>query len=130
MTTKTREEEALRLIHFLRDTDREDDEVAHDEAEVLLGTDPLTYNFTQDEAVDFINSSRDSSWDIPSALIFICDHHIVNPGSSSSWPDDFPMHRSSLWPENDRIWDLIDQHFKDIHFLDLSDPRINWDFDT
>jgi hypothetical protein len=71
--------------------------------------------------IAYLHLCRDYSWDIASALSHHCDNPIdidimYNPNGTDYRPQD----------EEDR---LVINHFKD-HDLDLTDPNINWDFDT
>lgn len=124
----TKEELLIDRLHQLRDTDYEDEEamklaeVGLEEAFEAVGANP---SLTQDQAVDFLNSTRESSWDIPSALGSLCSHPYPDI-------DDFPMHRDTqaYWPNTFQPWPNIDLHFKEVHHIDLSDFRINWSFDT
>jgi hypothetical protein len=88
----------------------------------------------QEDFIRYMDLCRNYSWDIPSALP--CDH-LDDIGI-----DDFPMHHRN-WADpqqypnlasyvlaDNHAWDIIDLHFKDIHGLDLTDPAINWNFDT
>lgn len=85
---------------------------------------------TQDQFIHFMDLALNDSWDIPSALGTICHHTVFDPKDFPNF-DIFPMHREpqSYWDDLNP-WPLIDLHFKDIHGLDLADPRINWHFDT
>jgi hypothetical protein len=82
----------------------------------------------QDRLVKYLNWARNRAWDIPSALMVICSTPPPQDGLDPYL--GFPMHRSSYWPEADPFWKVLDDHFRQVHSLDLSDPRIDWNFDT
>lgn len=91
---------------------------------------------TQDEAVQLLEAARNASWDIPSILGTICQHQTLTiyndfPMHHRNWadPNDYPNLRDYVEADNG-AWDLIDQHFKEVHHIDLTDERINWSFDT
>lgn len=82
-------------------------------------------NITQDQLIDFLETARQASWDIPSAFMALCDH--------PSLDKEVPMHRdTSSYPSMVlfNTWPFIDRHFLTVHGLDLTDHRINWSFDT
>lgn len=92
----------------------------------------------QNDFVYYLDLCRSHAWDIPSAMP--CDH------LDDLQIDDFPMHHyteadlpeySRDWPSllphvegAIEIWKRLNDHFKLIHGLDLTDDRINWNFDT
>lgn len=78
-------------------------------------------NPTQEQFVWLMNTLREGSWDIPSALFIICQDF-----------DDlyFPMHRPAMTEAEEEDWTKLDPHFQQMHLLDLNDPKINWEFDT
>lgn len=78
---------------------------------------------TQEDIELFLQLTQDAAWDIPSALGSVCQHDLPETNRG-----DFFMHRDDLRPEND--WAPIDKHFMEVHGLDLTSDRINWNFDT
>jgi hypothetical protein len=82
----------------------------------------IKYDGNQPLFEQLMDWARNDSWDIPSALMVICDHSIAETNDG-----DFFMHRSQYW---DNDWSAIDEHFKTVHDLDLASPSINWSFDT
>jgi hypothetical protein len=107
-----------------------EDEVALQELEDRLPG--LPDNISQDTAVAFLDIALNSSWDIPSALSAICQHNISG-FDQTAFPGfgEFPMHREPQPYWNGlNPWPIIDQHFKEVHHIDLDDERINWGFDT
>lgn len=147
MTTETKAEvEAIFNLANLSPTDKlfsllkwqggrygDTDEEEHlmDVAEDWTSTYARQANFSQAQFVIFLNLCRNASWDIPSALLLICDHTPLFSDKDFPRFDLFPMHREpqSYW-DNLNPWPIIDSHFKDIHNLDLTDSHINWNFDT
>lgn len=96
----------------------------------------------QNQFVRYMDLVREMSWDIPSALMAVCSH-----GSDDSDEVPFFMHRPAwrihaeggrgpdgLFPieyeQDNNFWEVTDQHFGEVHGLDLKDSRINWKFDT
>lgn len=88
--------------------------------------------FSQDDLVRFLDVARRSSWDIPSALMFVCGHL---DGDEYFW-----MHRPHLrkgadpydeskWDDLSK-WEPADKHFLEVHGWNLKDERIDWSFDT
>lgn len=78
----------------------------------------------QDDFVLYLDLTRRLSWDIPSAIFCahldreVPMHHRTEPGE---YPATNPLFYS---------WQELEAHFKEVHGLDLTDPRINWSFDT
>lgn len=135
----TTAQKTIRLIKVQADDDYSPaSEHLQDLAEDWIGTySELTTSWTQDEAVELLNNGRDNSWDIPSTLPLLCNHSLMidytDPrfqGRQFDLLQDPPMHRSDLWPDNNNNWAIIDHHFKEEHHIDLTDHRINWNFDT
>lgn len=86
----------------------------------------LPYPTTQDEMILYLEITKEDAWDISSALSHPCPTHpngffstdiMYNPNGDEYRTTD----------EEDRI--VID-HFRDIHAIDLTDPKINWSFST
>jgi len=104
---------------------------AWDEVETLFdegygtGGDGVFPRFTQDELVEFLEITREQSWDIPSAMMHLCDQDYSDDAGY-----EFPMHRNGLWPIEEAAWPKIAVHFKEVHGLDIDDLMINWSFDT
>lgn len=85
---------------------------------------------TPEDLEDFLDFARGQAWDIPSALLCLCEHDFLD-GKKYPGFAEFPMHREpqSYW-NNLNPWPEIDQHFKEVHDLDLTSDIINWNFDT
>jgi len=133
----TNAQKTIRLITIREDEDYSPaSEHRRDIAEDWVGTySELTTTWTQDEAVELLNAGNDNAWDIQSTLPLLCSHSIFRP--YRDFPkrqfdllQEPPMHRSTLWPENDSDWAIIDHHFMEVHHIDLTDIRIDWHFDT
>jgi len=93
--------------------------------EFLVNYDTSALDNDQDNLVLYMELARLLSWDIPSTMP--CDH----------FDREIPMHRdTSRYYRGAKAdlqfidWPVIDDHFSKEHGLDLSDKRINWDFDT
>lgn len=89
--------------------------------DLLTNYDPSRLDHDQENFILYLDIARRISWDIPSALG--CDH-IDKELPMHRHTDDYPS--MLLFAE----WNFIDDHYKDIHGLDLKDSRINWSFDT
>ena len=95
-----------------------------------LGEAPIFTFGKQRDFRTFMDLTKNLSWDIPSALMAICAHEVIM-GEEWSEFGEFPMHREPqpYW-DGQNPWPIIDRHFEEVHHLDLTDPQINWSFDT
>jgi hypothetical protein len=98
-------------------------------------------NNNQEDFLLYLDTARNLAWDIPSA--FPCDH-LQDLGLE--FGDEAPMHHyveadldefKKKWPSlvpgvkaAIKFWEAANIHFKEVHGLDLTDDRINWQFDT
>lgn len=86
--------------------------------------DDVAHVKTQDDLTLWLELVRKLAWDIPSALSSLCSHEL--------WPGfdwGYFMHKGdSQFDDGD--WGRIENHFQSAHNWDLSDPHINWSFDT
>jgi hypothetical protein len=80
----------------------------------------------QEDMETFLRLTKESSWDIPSALGSLCDH-VEDPATNYG---DFYMHINPANWDDDEELEALAIHFKDVHSLDLTVPDINWSFDT
>lgn len=109
-------------------TDHDEDVQWDRDNERLSNEDPRTIQ-TQEDLVVWLESRRQMSWDIPSALPFTPygdDPDIYDYG-------EVPMHRPADYATSDSIfysWDNLDEYYRNVYGLDLKDERINWSFDT
>lgn len=95
------------------------DQLYYDITDCLADIPFSLFDNDQDLFNQYLETTRTSSWDIASALShndFDTDI-MYNPNGHLGHPPD----KEDL--------EAID-HFREIHGLDLSDPRINWSFDT